>query len=134
MTPPERRLAAARRAKTSETPAPAASTATAKRRRTPDRDQPSGGERRSGRNQKPSAPRRWPAADYGSTRLVNMRLPVDLHERHKDLLREVERCFPTLRNPSLTDYVIGLLEEAEPTAEQMAAVIRRKRIDQSVRS
>jgi hypothetical protein len=63
-----------------------------------------------------------------------MRLPVDLHERHKDLLREVERRFPRLRNPSLTEYVIGLLEESEPTPDGMAAVIRRKRVDESARS
>ena len=82
----------------------------------------------------PPEPARWPARDYSSTRLVNMRLPVDLHERHKDLLREVERRFPRLRNPSLTEYVIGLLEESEPTPDGMAAVIRRKRVDQSARS
>ena len=82
----------------------------------------------------PPEPARWPARDYSSTRLVNMRLPVDLHERHKDLLREVERRFPRLRNPSLTEYVIGLLEESEPTPDGMAAVIRRKRVDESARS
>jgi hypothetical protein len=70
---------------------------------------------------------RRPSRDYASTRLVNFRIPVDLHDRYKRLVREVERTHPRLRHPSLTELLIGLLEEGPDTADEVAAVIRRKR-------
>lgn len=70
---------------------------------------------------------RRPAADYATTRLVNFRLPADLHDRYKQLVREAEQRHPRLRHPSLTELVIGLLEEGPQTAEAVAEVIRRKR-------
>ena len=50
-------------------------------------------------------------SDYAATRLVNFRLPVDLHDRFKALVREAEARHPRLRHPSLTEVVIALLEE-----------------------
>lgn len=73
---------------------------------------------------------RRPAADYASTRLVNFRIPVDLHERYKHLVREVEQKDLRLRHPSLTEVLIGLLEEGPHTADEIAAVIRRKRVSE----
>jgi hypothetical protein len=70
---------------------------------------------------------RRPAADYATTRLVNFRLPADLHDRYKQLVREAEQRYPRLRHPSLTELIIGLLEEGPQTAEEVAEVIRRKR-------
>jgi hypothetical protein len=70
---------------------------------------------------------RRPSRDYASTRLVNFRIPVDLHDRYKRLLREVELTQLRLRHPSLTEVLIGLLEEGPDTAADVAAVIRRKR-------
>jgi hypothetical protein len=71
--------------------------------------------------------RRRPSRDYASTRLVNFRIPVDLHDRYKRLVREVEQTHLRLRHPSLTEVLIGLLEEGPDTPEEIAAVIRRKR-------
>ena len=70
---------------------------------------------------------RAPAADYTSTRLVNFRIPVDLHDRFRGLVREVEIDHPRLRRPSLTELVIALLEEGPQTADEVAELIRRKR-------
>lgn len=39
-------------------------------------------------------PERRPAADYASTRLVNFRIPVDLHDRFRGLVREAEAPIP----------------------------------------
>jgi hypothetical protein len=72
-------------------------------------------------------PDRRPAADYASTRLVNFRIPVDLHERFRGLVREAEVRHPRLRRPSLTELVIALLEEGPQTADEVAELIRRKR-------
>jgi len=65
--------------------------------------------------------------DYGATRLVNFRLPVDLHDRSKALVREVEALYPRLRHPSVTELVIALLEEGLTDAGAAAELIRRKR-------
>ena len=70
---------------------------------------------------------RRPAADYAATRLVNFRLPVDLHDRFKALVRELEQRYPRLRHPSLTEVVIALLEEGPASAEEVAELIHRKR-------
>ena len=70
---------------------------------------------------------RRPAADYASTRLVNFRIPVDLHDRFRGLVREAEIDHPRLRRPSLTELVIALLEEGPQTADEVAELIRRKR-------
>jgi hypothetical protein len=70
---------------------------------------------------------RRPAADYASTRLVNFRIPVDLHDRFRGLVREAETRHPRLRRPSLTELVIALLEEGPQTADEVAELIRRKR-------
>ena len=70
---------------------------------------------------------RRPAADYASTRLVNFRIPVDLHDRFRGLVREAEVRHPRLRRPSLTELVIALLEEGPQTADEVAELIRRKR-------
>ena len=70
---------------------------------------------------------RRPAADYASTRLVNFRIPVDLHDRFRGLVREAEINHPRLRRPSLTELMIALLEEGPQTADEVAELIRRKR-------
>lgn len=70
---------------------------------------------------------RHPATDYGTTRLVNFRVPVDLHDRYKALVRDAELRYPRLRRPSLTELVIALLEEGPETADEVADMIRRKR-------
>ena len=72
-------------------------------------------------------PDRRPAADYGSTRLVNFRIPVDLHDRYRQLVRDAEHRHPRLRRPSLTELVIALLEEGPATPDDVAELIRRKR-------
>ena len=82
------------------------------------------GRRRTARE--PEIERR-PAADYASTRLVNFRIPVDLHDRVRGLVREAEIDHPRLRRPSLTELVIALLEEGPQTADEVAELIRRKR-------
>jgi len=65
--------------------------------------------------------------DYGVTRLVNFRLPVDLHDRCKALVREVEVLYPRVRHPSVTELLIALLEEGPTDAAAAADLIRRKR-------
>jgi len=72
-------------------------------------------------------PARGPAADYASTRLVNFRIPVDLHDRFRGLVREAEARHPRLRRPSLTELVIALLEEGPQSGDEVADLIRRKR-------
>lgn len=70
---------------------------------------------------------RRPAMDYAATRLVNFRLPIDLHDRYKQLVRDVELRYPRLRHPSLTELVIALLEEGPADADGAAQLIGRKR-------
>jgi hypothetical protein len=65
--------------------------------------------------------------DYAATRLVNFRLPVDLHDRYRELVQEVEKAHPRIRRPSLTEVLIGLLEEGPQTTDGVAELIRRKR-------
>lgn len=77
-----------------------------------------------------SARERRPAADYAATRLANFRLPVDLHDRFKDLVREAERRHPRVRHLSLTEVIVALLEEGPGTPEEIAELIRRKRADE----
>jgi hypothetical protein len=67
------------------------------------------------------------SADYAATRLVNFRLPVDLHDRFRALVREAEERHPRLRRPSLTELIIALLEEGPATGDEVAEAIRRKR-------
>jgi hypothetical protein len=76
---------------------------------------------------KTGQPERRPSADYAATRLVNFRIPVDLHDRYRQLVREAEERHPRLRRPSLTELVIALLEEGPGTADEVAELIRRKR-------
>lgn len=70
---------------------------------------------------------RWPSADYSATRLANFRLPVDLHDRYRQLVRDVELRHPRLRRPNLTEVIIALLEEGPSTVDEVAELIRRKR-------
>jgi hypothetical protein len=72
-------------------------------------------------------PERRPAADYTATRLANFRIPVDLHERYRDLVRDAERGHPRLRRASLTEVIIGLLEEGPGTPDEVAELVWRKR-------
>jgi len=72
-------------------------------------------------------PERRPAVDYASTRLVNFRIPVDLHDRFRGLVRDAEARHPRLRRPSLTELVIALLEEGPQSGDEVAKLIRRKR-------
>jgi hypothetical protein len=58
---------------------------------------------------------------------VNFRIPVDLHDRYRQLVRDAEDRHPRLRRPSLTELVIALLEEGPATPDQVAELIRRKR-------
>jgi hypothetical protein len=67
-------------------------------------------ERAASADREPAAAR-WSSNDYGATRLVNFRLPVDLHDRYRRLVAEVEQHHPRLRRASLTEVIIGLLEE-----------------------
>ena len=85
------------------------------------------GPRGDRRSSEVRAPERRPAADYASTRLVNFRIPVDLHDRFRGLVREAEINHPRLRRPSLTELVIALLEEGPQTGDEVAELIRRKR-------
>jgi len=71
---------------------------------------------------------RRPAADYASTRLVNFRIPVDLHDRFRALVHESETRHPWLRKQSLTELLIAMLEEGPQTADEVAELIRRKRL------
>ncbi len=68
------------------------------------------------------------AMDYASTRLVNFRIPADLHDRFRALVRDAEDRHPRLRKQSLTELVIALLEEGPQTADEVAELIRRKRL------
>jgi hypothetical protein len=70
---------------------------------------------------------RWPATDYSATRLANFRIPVALLDRYRHLVREAEDRDPRLRRPSVTEVVIGLLQEGPATPEEVADLIRRKR-------
>ena len=70
---------------------------------------------------------RWPAADYSATRLANFRIPVALLDRYRQLVREAEDRDPRLRRPSVTEVVIGLLQEGPTTPDEVAGLIRRKR-------
>jgi hypothetical protein len=94
-------------------------------------DARSGDERRRGPVSPPATPdaasRRRPAADYAATRLANFRIPVDLHDRYRDLVRDAERHHPRLRRASLTEVIIALLEEGPGTADEVAELIWRKR-------
>jgi hypothetical protein len=83
--------------------------------------------RRSGAQASGARQQRRPASDYAATRLVNFRLPVDLHDRFKRLVREAEQQHPRLRNPSLTELIIAVLEEGPGTADEVAEAIWRKR-------
>ena len=58
---------------------------------------------------------------------MNFRLPADLHDRFKQLVRETEEGHPRLRHPSLTELVIALFEEGPTTPDEVAELIRRKR-------
>jgi hypothetical protein len=58
---------------------------------------------------------------------VNFRIPVDLHDRFRQLVRDTEQDHPRLRHPSLTELVIALLEEGPQTVDEVAELIRRKR-------
>ena len=78
-------------------------------------------------------PRRWASEDYAATRLANFRLPVDLHDRYRELVREAEEAHPRLRKPSLTELVIALLEEGPSTPDEVAELIRRKRAEEVAR-
>jgi hypothetical protein len=71
--------------------------------------------------------RQWPATDYAATRLANFRIPVALLDRYRSLVREAEDRDPRLRRPSVTEVVIGLLQEGPATPEEVAELIRRKR-------
>jgi hypothetical protein len=75
--------------------------------------------------------RRRSSADYSATRLANFRLPVDLHDHYRRLVRKVEDSHPRLRRPSLTEVIIGLLEEGPADVDELAAVIRRKRASET---
>jgi hypothetical protein len=70
---------------------------------------------------------RWAATDYSATRLANFRIPVALLDRYRHLVREAEDRDPRLRRPSVTEVVIGLLQEGPATPEDVAELIRRKR-------
>jgi hypothetical protein len=73
------------------------------------------------------SPRQWPATDYAATRLANFRIPVALLDRYRQLVREAEDRDPRLRRPSVTEVVIGLLQEGPATPKEVAELIRRKR-------
>ncbi len=73
------------------------------------------------------SPAPWPTTDYAATRLANFRIPVALLDRYRQLVREAEDRDPRLRRLSVTEVVIGLLQEGPSTPEEIAAVIRRKR-------
>ncbi|WP_249011277.1 hypothetical protein [Conexibacter sp. DBS9H8] len=58
---------------------------------------------------------------------MNFRIPVDLHDRFRRLVRDTEQAHRRLRHPSLTELVIALLEEGPETVDEVAELIRRKR-------
>ena len=97
------------------------------RSRAPRRSASKPSAQRAGAGEKSTAGRR-PAADYASTRLVNFRIPVDLHDRFRALVREAEDRHPRLRKQSLTELLIALLEEGPQTVDEVAELIRRKRL------
>jgi hypothetical protein len=98
-----------------------------RRSRAPRRSTSKPAAQRAGAGEKRTSERR-PAADYASTRLVNFRIPVDLHDRFRALVREAEDRHPRLRKQSLTELLIALLEEGPETADEVAELIRRKRL------
>ena len=102
-------------------------TAAARRPRSRSREEGSSSPDATRSAQPAGSPRRRPAADYAATRLVNFRIPVDLHDRFRQLVREAEQAHPRLRRPSLTELVIALLEEGPETVDEVAELIRRKR-------
>ncbi len=57
---------------------------------------PRPGRTRSTQRRPPAAreAERRPAVDYAATRLLNFRLPADLHDRFKALVHEAEHIFP----------------------------------------
>lgn len=61
---------------------------------------------------------------------MNFRLPVDLHDRYKQLVRDAEQQHARLRHPSLTELLIALLEEGPETVDEVADLIRRKRVSE----
>lgn len=101
--------------------------AAARRPRSRSREQGSPSAEGTGAAQAGGSLRRRPAADYAATRLVNFRIPVDLHDRFRQLVRDTEHAHPRLRHPSLTELVIALLEEGPETVDEVAELIRRKR-------
>ncbi len=112
--------------------APAVAVATRSRRRarsSPRRETDAARHVGAGDTDRPEpARRRRPATDYAATRLVNFRLPVDLHDRYKQLVRDAEQQHARLRHPSLTELLIALLEEGPETVDEVADLIRRKRV------
>lgn len=89
-------------------------------------------EPRSARRAEDGAGRRV-TADYSTTRLVNFRLPVELHDHCRELVRGVEQTDPRLRRPSLTEVIIALLEEGPHTPEGIAELLRRRRAAENER-
>jgi hypothetical protein len=81
-------------------------------------------------DQSDERPTRRPATDYSATRLANFRIPVALLDRYRQLVREAEDRDPRLRRPSVTEVVIGLLQEGPQTPDEIAELIRRKRADE----
>jgi hypothetical protein len=75
-------------------------------------------------------PKRRSVTDYSATRLANFRIPVTLLNRYRQLVREAEDRDPRLRRPSVTEVVIGLLQEGPQTSDGVAELIRRKRADE----
>jgi hypothetical protein len=74
--------------------------------------------------------KRRPATDYSATRLANFRIPVTALDCYRQLVREAEGRDPRLRRPSVTEVVIGLLQEGPQTPDEVAELIRRKRADE----
>lgn len=103
-------------------PAQAAATPSGSRRRTSSQSQASRARPVGAGDMDRSelARRRRPAADYAATRLVNFRLPVDLHDRYKQLVRDAEQQHSRLRHPSFTELLIALLEEGAETGDEVA--------------
>jgi hypothetical protein len=83
------------------------------------------GSARSRRETQPS-PRRS-STDYSSTRLANFRLPVDLHDRYRELVHQAQLQHPRLRRLSLTEVLVALMEEGPQTPVEVAELVRRKR-------
>jgi hypothetical protein len=70
---------------------------------------------------------RGATADYSSTRLANFRLPVDLHDRYRELVHQAQLQHPRLRRLSLTEVLVALMEEGPQTPAEVAELVRRKR-------